>query len=152
MPSWISSRYIAHDVTLSRGTRNVQTKSGFRDIVLAMLKFALFTALVSACADDMKPLTAELVDCNSQVVGIREKCSPACKDYPTPGAAGTMCSVARFANDPVTTTCIIPTSQWLTGEDGTERMGCCVTDTAQLEIPVGEVRFYECDRSEWPER
>lgn len=117
-----------------------------------MLKFALFAALLSACADDTKPLTAELVDCNNPVKGIREKCSPACKDYPTPGAAGTTCFVAKFANDPATTICPIPQSQWLIGEDGTERMGCCVTDTAQLDIPVGEVRFYECDRSEWPEQ
>jgi len=125
---------------------------------------ALIALFASACTDNDGPLTSEMIDCNKPGVfsgAMFSKCSPACVDFPSyvnpPGAELRECKSAYFAGSGVPAMIPRGLSSWHKGEDGSDRYGACIDTSISsiavgATVPAGEVRFYECDRSEWPAR
>lgn len=125
-----------------------------------MNKFALIALVLVGCSDE--GLSPEMVDCSVKTVDgqTATKCSPICvqfdaKTNPHDG----FCQVATFAGSSEPSACNF-VAAYLKDENGNEHYGCCASGGwagaddffPGANVPAGEMHFYECDRSEWPEQ
>lgn len=125
-----------------------------------MNKFALIALVLVGCSDE--GLSPEMIDCNVMTVDGKTKatkCSPICLGFDVRTATiGGMCKSATFAGSSTPSACNF-FATYLKDENGNDHYGCCASGWAGADdffpganVPAGELHFYECDRSEWPEQ